>query len=86
MTLAKSPIRLRKLRPLVLLVLCAVSASAQSSNAWPRPPKFRVVALAERGDDAWRGQLSHAPAVPSAAARITPPIRRAGRFTPMPRL
>jgi YVTN family beta-propeller protein len=26
-----------------------VSARAQSSNGWPRPPKFRVVALAERG-------------------------------------
>src|ERR1700732_4150656 len=49
MTFAKSPIRLRKLCPLVLLVLCAVPASAQSPNAWPRPPKFRVVALAERG-------------------------------------
>ncbi len=26
-----------------------VSASAQSPNGWPQPPKFRVVALAERG-------------------------------------
>ena len=34
---------------LVLIVLSVVSASAQSPNGWPRPPKFRVVALAERG-------------------------------------
>jgi YVTN family beta-propeller protein len=27
----------------------AVLASAQPSSAWPRPPRFRVVALAERG-------------------------------------
>src|SRR5713101_9301598 len=46
MTFTKSPIRSPKL---VLLALCAVSTSAQSPNAWPRPPKFRVVALAERG-------------------------------------
>ena len=47
---------------------------------------FVWVALAVRGDDVCRGQIAHAPAVPNAAARITPPIRRAGRFTPMPRL
>src|SRR5258705_11641243 len=49
MTFANSPIRRRKLRPLALLIVCAISAGAQSPNAWPRPPKFRVVALAERG-------------------------------------
>jgi len=32
----------------ILLLLCAITASAQSPNGWPRPPKFRVVALAER--------------------------------------
>jgi len=34
---------------LVLIVLSVVSASGQSPNGWPRPPKFRVVTLAERG-------------------------------------
>src|SRR4249920_2557070 len=32
----------------ILLLLCAITARAQSPNGWPRPPKFRVVALAER--------------------------------------
>src|SRR6185312_10602993 len=32
-----------------LIVLSVVSASGQSPNGWPRPPKFRVVTLAERG-------------------------------------
>jgi type 1 glutamine amidotransferase len=34
---------------LLLLFLCPLEAGAQSPTGWPRPPRFRVVALAERG-------------------------------------
>jgi type 1 glutamine amidotransferase len=34
---------------LVLLLLCPLPGGAQSPTGWPRPPRFRVVALAERG-------------------------------------
>ena len=34
---------------LLLLLLCPLPAGAQSPGGWPRPPRFRVVALAERG-------------------------------------
>ena len=34
---------------MALVVASVVSASGQSPNGWPRPPKFRVVTLAERG-------------------------------------
>ena len=38
-----------KLCLLVLLLLCPLPAGAQSPTGWPRPPRFRVVTLAERG-------------------------------------
>jgi len=49
MMFAKSLLPVRMFRRLALIVACAISAGAQSPNGWPPPPKFRVVALAERG-------------------------------------
>ena len=49
MTFVEPPIRLRKFWPLVVLGAGAVSATAQTPGAWPPPPRFRVVTLAERG-------------------------------------
>src|SRR4029077_13278292 len=34
---------------LVLLLVCPLPAGAESPAGWPRPPRFRVVTLAERG-------------------------------------
>src|SRR6478609_29430 len=38
-----------KLWRLIVVVLSVLSTNGQAQSAWPRPPKFRVVALAERG-------------------------------------
>src|SRR5215467_11201977 len=37
-----------KLLRLALFVLSVVPAGGQLSSGWPRPPKFRVITLAER--------------------------------------